>query len=217
MMYAFGNRPDFAAWDEPFYAAYLAATGIEHPMREHVLTANECDPQRVAERCLGPVPEGCPHFYMKHMPFHMEPDFPLDWAQSCVNIHLIRHPARVVASYVRKRENPVMRDIGFEEQLALFEKLPGPVVDSADILQNPEAALRRLCEAIRLEFDPSMLSWPAGSPSRSTGFGRRIGTSRCIDPPGFRARKRPCRCCTARLGHWRSALCRSTSGLRRKR
>lgn len=184
MMYAFGNRPDFAAWDEPFYAAYLAATGIEHPMREHVLAANECDPQRVAERCLGTVPEGCPHFYMKHMPFHMEPDFPLDWAESCVNIHLIRHPARVVASYVRKRENPVMRDIGFEEQLALFEKLPGPVVDSADILQNPEAALRRLCEAIRLEFDPSMLSWPAGpkpfdgvwaphwygSVHRSTGF-----------------------------------------------
>ncbi len=162
MMYAFGNRSDFAAWDEPFYAAYLEATGIDHPMREDVLAANESDPQRVAERCLGPIPGGRRHFYMKHMPFHMEPGFPLDWAESCVNIHLIRHPARVVASYVAKRDNPVMRDIGFKEQLAMFERFPGPVVDSADILRNPEAALRGLCDAIRLDFDPSMLSWPAG-------------------------------------------------------
>ena len=162
MMYAFGNRSDFAAWDEPFYAAYLEATGIDHPMREDVLAASESDPQRVAERCLGPIPGGRRHLYMKHMPFHMEPEFPLDWAESCVNVHLIRHPARVVASYVAKRENPVMRDIGFEEQLAMFERFPGPVVDSADILRNPGAALRRLCDAIRLDFDPSMLSWPAG-------------------------------------------------------
>ncbi len=184
MMYAFGNRPDFAAWDEPFYAAYLDATGIDHPMRENVLAANERDPQRVAERCLGRIPGGRRHFYMKHMAFHMGPGFPLGWAERCVNVHLIRHPARVVASYVRKRGNPALRDIGFEEQLAMFERLPGPVVDSADILRNPETALRRLCDAIRLDFDPSMLSWPAGpkpfdgnwarhwygSAHRSTGF-----------------------------------------------
>ena len=184
MMYAFGNRPDFAAWDEPFYAAYLEATGIDHPMREDVLATDECDPKRVAERCGGPSPDGRQHVYMKHMAFHMEPEFPLDWAERCVNVHLIRHPARVVASYVAKRDNPVMRDIGFEAQLAIFERLPGPVVDSTDILRDPEAALRRLCDEIDLGFDHSMLSWPAGpkpfdgvwaphwygSAHRSTGF-----------------------------------------------
>ena len=30
MMYSFGNRDDFAAWDEPFYAPYLVTSGIEH-------------------------------------------------------------------------------------------------------------------------------------------------------------------------------------------
>ena len=39
MMYAFGNRADFAAWDEPFYAAYLKATGIDHPMRDEILSS----------------------------------------------------------------------------------------------------------------------------------------------------------------------------------
>ncbi|MEM1067182.1 MAG: HAD family hydrolase, partial [Pseudomonadota bacterium] len=34
MMYAFAQRADCAVWDEPFYAAYLAATGLDHPMRD---------------------------------------------------------------------------------------------------------------------------------------------------------------------------------------
>ena len=105
MMYAFGNRQDFAAWDEPFYAAYLAATGIDHPMRDEVVAAHETDPLKVAKRCLGPIPRGRSHFYMKHMPFHMVDWFPLDWAEKCVNIHLIRHPARVAGVGVGAREH----------------------------------------------------------------------------------------------------------------
>lgn len=162
MMYAFGNRADFAVWDEPFYAAYLAATGIDHPMRAAVLAAHEGDPGKVAEACLGSVPGGKKHFYMKHMPFHMVVGFPLDWARQCVNVHLIRHPARVVASYAAKRENPAMQDIGFVRQAELFEVLPGPVLDSADIRADPEGMLRKLCEIIELDFDRAMLSWDAG-------------------------------------------------------
>lgn len=162
MMYSFGNRSDFAAWDEPFYAPYLVATGLEHPMWDAVLHAHETDAEKVAERCVGPIPDGKRHFYMKHMPFHMVEGFPLSWADRCVNVHLIRHPARVVASYVAKRENPTLRDIGFAEQSALYQRLPGPVLDSDDIRRDPETMLRRLCDLIDLEFDPAMLSWPAG-------------------------------------------------------
>lgn len=189
MMYAFGNRQDFAAWDEPFYTPYLVATGIDHPMREAILASHETDPVKVAERCLGPIPGGKPHFYMKHMPFHMVDGFPLDWAKACVNVHLIRHPARVVASYVAKRENPVMRDIGFEEQARLFERFPGPVLDSDDIRRDPEGMLRKLCDLIGLAFDPAMLAWPVGpkpfdgawaphwygAVHRSTGFAEAEG------------------------------------------
>ncbi len=162
MMYAFGNRADFAVWDEPFYAAYLAATGIDHPMRDDVLAGHETDPVRVADRCSRSIPDGKAHFYMKHMGFHMEPSFPLDWASECVNVHLIRHPARVVASYRAKRENPKLRDIGFEQQAKVFEQFPGPVIDSAKIRRDPEGCLRKLCETIGLDFDPAMLAWPKG-------------------------------------------------------
>ena len=161
MMYALGARSDFAVWDEPFYAAYLARTGADHPMRDEILTAHDTDPQAIAARCAGPVPNGKPHFYMKHMPHHME-GMPLDWAASCVNVHLIRHPARVIASYGAKRDSVTDADIGFEAQAALYDRIGGLVIDSADIRDDPEGMLRTLCDAIGLPFDADMLSWPRG-------------------------------------------------------
>ncbi len=162
MMYAFGNRADFAVWDEPFYAPYLAATGADHPMRDEIIATHETDPARVAQRCLDTIPAQKPHFYMKHMPHHMIDGFPLEWAQDCVNVHLIRHPARVVASYGAKRDEMTLDDIGFAQQAALFDRIGGFVIDSHDIRADPEVMLRKLCDAIGLDFDPAMLHWDAG-------------------------------------------------------
>ncbi len=162
MMYSFGARGDCAVWDEPFYAAYLAATGIDHPMHEAIIAAHEVDASKIAARCAGPIPDAKPHFYMKHMPHHMIDGFPLDWAQDCVNVHLIRHPARVVASYGAKRDTVTDADIGFAAQAALFDNIGGFVIDSADIRANPAGLLAMLCDVIGLPFDPAMLSWPVG-------------------------------------------------------
>ncbi|MBS1302464.1 HAD family hydrolase [Loktanella sp. SALINAS62] len=161
MMYAFGARGDFAVWDEPFYAAYLARTGADHPMRDAIIAAHDTDPDAIAARCAGPIPTGKPHFYMKHMPHHMD-GMPLDWAADCVNVHLIRHPARVIASYGAKRDSVTDDDIGFAAQAALFDRIGGLVIDSADIRDDPDGMLRTLCAAIGLPFDGDMLSWPAG-------------------------------------------------------
>lgn len=162
MMYSFAARGDCAVWDEPFYAAFLAASGSTHPMTETVIAMHETDPARVAAACAAPPPEGFAHRYMKHMPHHMRPEFPLDWAADCVHAHLIRHPARVLASYAAKHDAVTYDDIGFAQQAAFYERFPGPVIDSADIRRNPSAMLRRLCAEIGLPYTDRMLSWPAG-------------------------------------------------------
>lgn len=168
MLYAFGNRADCAAWDEPFYGAYLALTGIDHPLRDATLQAWENDPARVAATIGGPVPDGREHWYQKHMTHHMVDGIPLDWVAGVTNVFLIRHPARVIASYIAKRENPDDRDIGFADQGRLFDAVtriagnPPMVVDSADIRRAPRETLAALCDAIGLPFDPAMLSWPKG-------------------------------------------------------
>ena len=162
MMYSFGAREDCTVSDEPFYAAYLEATGILHPMHDEILASQPRDPQVVADYCVGPTPDEKPHWYQKHMCQHMVDGFPLDWAAACKNVFLIRHPARVIASYAVKREEPTMEDLGFAQQVALFELLGGTVIDSADIRANPPEMLKKLCAAIDLPFDSAMLNWPEG-------------------------------------------------------
>ena len=193
MMYSFAARSDFTVMDEPFYAAYLAASGADHPMRDEILKAHETDPDKVDLACRG---TGTPHIYMKHMPHHMLEGFPMDWAEGCVHVHLIRHPARVIASYTAKREAPTLEDIGFAQQAALYDKLGGVVIDSTDIRTDPEGMLRKLCGAIGIEFDPAMLSWKAGprpydgiwashwygAVHRSTGFAGAEGDMPQLEP-----------------------------------
>lgn len=162
MMYCFGARADCAVSDEPFYAAYLRATALEHPMREEVLASQPNDAEDVAAYCAGVVPDGQQHWYQKHMCQHMIDGFPLQWAETCTNVFLIRHPARVIASYSVKREEPTLYDIGFAQQSALYDRLGGTVIDSSDIRANPRESLQKLCAAIDLPFNESMLSWPAG-------------------------------------------------------
>lgn len=159
MMYSFGARSDFNVMDEPFYAAYLAKTGQDHPMRDEILAHHETDPARVAETC---TQDGAPHLYMKHMPHHMVAGMPMGWAEGCTHVHLVRHPARVIASYAAKREAPTLEDIGFVQQAELFDRIGGLVIDSNDVRADPEKALRSLCAEIGLAFDPAMLHWPAG-------------------------------------------------------
>jgi hypothetical protein len=163
MMYAFAARGDCAVWDEPFYAPYLDVSGADHPMRAEILAAHEASPDKVAARCAGPVPDGQAHWYMKHMPHHMLPGFGLEWAGECVNIHLIRHPARVIASYSEKRDEITLEDIGYPQQLRLWQALGGPVIAAEDIRADPTRALGALCAEIGLPFRPCMLAWPAGA------------------------------------------------------
>ncbi len=168
MMYSFASRADCAVWDEPFYAAFLARSGISHPMDAEVIAAGEPDFDRVVARCLGPVPGGKPVFYQKHMTHHMLESFDRRWALGLANAFLIRAPERVVASYAKKRQAATLRDIGVVEQTAIFDMVanhlgaPPPVVDTDDILVDPEGVLTALCAALGIGFDPAMLAWEKG-------------------------------------------------------
>ncbi|QBF34130.1 HAD family hydrolase [Thalassococcus sp. S3] len=166
MMYSFGARDDCAVVDEPFYAAYLAATGLDHPMREEVLASQPTDPDDVVA-ALVETSNRSALSYEKHMTHHMLPGFPLDWMREVRNVFLIRHPARVIASYAAKRENPTLDDLGFRRQAEIYREaksagLEPIVIDSHDIRADPARMLARLCQAIEIGFTEDMLSWPQG-------------------------------------------------------
>ena len=191
MMRAFENRADTAVIDEPFYAAYLAQTGLDHPMRDGVLRTQPLDAQIVAESLVGPVPGGRAVFYQKHMTHHMLPSVPQDWMAHCRSAFLIRPPEAVLASYSAKRHAVTLDDIGFVQQAELFEREADrlghapPVIEAGDVLADPRRVLSALCAALGIGFEERMLSWPPGrrdtdgvwgrvwyeAVERSTGFG----------------------------------------------
>ena len=168
MMYAFAARGDCAVVDEPFYAAYLARTGIEHPLRTKVLQSQPTDTDDVVAMLSGAPPGGAPLFYQKHMTQHMIDTIPRDWMHACVNVFLIRNPAWVVASYAIKRENPELADLGLVQQARLFDEVAQAtgtapiVIDSTDIRAAPRDMLTALCRALGIPFHEGMLNWPAG-------------------------------------------------------
>jgi len=168
MMRSFGNRPDTAVVDEPFYAAWLAASGADHPMRAQVLAAQPTDWAAVAAMLTGPVPGGRAVFYQKHMAHHVTAQTPLGWMAACRHAFLIREPEEVLASYIVRRAKVTLEDIGFPQQAALFEReadrlgAAPPVVDARDVLENPAGTLRALCDALGVPFLQAMLSWPPG-------------------------------------------------------
>jgi hypothetical protein len=168
MMRAWENRADTAVIDEPFYACYLQATGIVHPMQDEVLTSQSADWQTVIDTELkSTLSSGQTIQYQKHMTQHMVVDVEQDWFASLHHAFLIRHPADVVASYHKKRGAVTAADIGFTRQRELFEQVLAlgttpPVIESADVLKSPEKTLQKLCRALEVPFDSAMLSWPAG-------------------------------------------------------
>jgi len=103
----------------------------------------------------------------------------------------LRDPAAVIASYARGRAKFTIQDIGFLEQVDLYDEIcewadtPPAIVLSNDILTDPEGYLSAICESVNIPFDNAMLNWPAGprdtdgvwaphwykSVINSTGFG----------------------------------------------
>jgi hypothetical protein len=168
MMRAWGNRPDTFVIDEPFYAYYLKTTGKQHPGAHEVIASGETDWRKVIAQLTGPIPNARRIFFQKQMAHHLLPDADREWLSAVTNCFLIRDPREVIASYIKKREDPALQDLGFIQQAEIFDfvrirtKSAPPVIDAKDVLENPERMLRLLCEAVGVEFSESMLSWPPG-------------------------------------------------------
>jgi Sulfotransferase domain len=163
LMRAWENRPDTVVTDEPLYAFYLDRTGIDHPGRAEVIASQSTDWRVVLARQTGaPLPPGVTIGYAKHMTHHLLPEVDRAALAPLRHAHLIRDPRELLASYARVRTEPSLDDLGLRQQAEIFETFGGPVVDSRDLLTDPEGILRSLCDALGVPFDTRMLSWPAG-------------------------------------------------------
>ena len=168
MMRSWGNRTDTVVVDEPFYAFYLKRTGKTHPGADEIIANGESDWHKVVDRLVTWMPREKQIFFQKQMTHHLLPEIDRKWILELTNCFLIRDPREVILSYSRKNPNPALEDLGYVQQLEIYNFVrettnsSPPVIDARDVLENPERMLRCLCGTINIEFDPAMLSWPKG-------------------------------------------------------
>lgn len=167
MMRSWENRPDTKVVDEPLYAYYLKTTGIIHPGNDEVLASQPNDWQTVANELTQEFTDA-DIYYQKHMSHHLLDEIELGWLDKLTNCFLIRDPRYVVASYSKAREEVVADDLGFRQQVKLFNYLKNQngetplVIDSHRFLKNPKAHQEKICHRLSIPFFDEMLSWPAG-------------------------------------------------------
>ncbi len=166
LMRSFSSRTDCTVVDEPFYAAYLKATGLNHPMKDAILRTYNTDPHEVADGCTKRY-VSTKIEYQKHMTHHMLETFDRSFVYKLSNAFLIRSPEKVVKSFKKKIDNFQLNDLGYKQQLDLFNmicdktgRVP-PVVDSDDLCTNPKVILEKLCCLLDISFCDKMLSWIA--------------------------------------------------------
>ncbi len=191
LMRSFEARGDCAVVDEPLYAAYLKATGADHPGRDEILKSQPTDPEEVLARLAEPSHD-LPLQFEKHMAQHWQRDWPLEaFGDGVRHAFLIREPAAVLESYARVRGQPSIGDLGTLQQAEILDEVGANgqspvVVDGDELRAHPEVLLEKLCAALGIEFLPRMLSWPAG-PRSTDGVWAKYWYSKVESSVGFEA------------------------------
>lgn len=167
LMYSFAQRDDIRVIDEPLYGHYLRVSQADHPGRDDVLEAMNCNGEEVMRRLIAQqAAEPERRLFLKNMAHHLT-DMDLGFLDKLVNVLLIRDPREMLPSLALQLPNARLADTGLRRQWELFDDLATAsraplVVDSRELLLDPEGVLTELCTALGLDFDPAMLSWPPG-------------------------------------------------------
>ena len=166
LMYSFANRQDTKVIDEPLFGYFLKHTGTWRPSRKEVLETMDLNPLSAINKLIYPDINQAVYF-IKNMANHL---LDLDWSflANFHNIILTRHPKEMLLSYSQHMDNPTMLDTCYEIQNDLLKYLtshntPLLVIDSKQVLINPEKALRKICKFSSIPFSTKMLNWEKGS------------------------------------------------------
>jgi hypothetical protein len=161
------------------------------PGRDEIIESQSSDWREVAHALTDePLPAGARVQYQKHMTHHLLPEVDRAALDGLRHAFLVREPAEVLVSYARVRGEPTLEDLGLPQQVELFERFGGPVVDARAVLEAPGPVLSRLCEALDVAYDEAMLTWPPG-PRETDGVWAPHWYSRVWASTGFEPYRPP--------------------------
>ena len=167
LMYSFAQRQDIRVVDEPLYGHYLRSTGATHPGRAEVLANMNCDGDAVLQALLREqAQQHSVRLFCKHMAHHLV-EIDLDFLNRTSNVFLIRDPREMLPSLSIQLPEARLADTSLKQQWLLYSGLRDAgqnpmILDSRELLLDPEGVLMQLCRHLRFDFDRAMLRWEPG-------------------------------------------------------
>jgi hypothetical protein len=166
MMYSFAQRKETIVVDEPFYAYYLnnVNSNTLHPGKKEILKSQSSNFKKVLQE-LNEL-NNKDLLFIKNMTHHIDGQN-IDFAKYWVNVILTRSPKKSIASFSKVIKNPTLQDLGYKLQYELAKefqknKIEFYLIQSEDLLMNPEKHLKKICNFSKIKFSKKMLSWPKG-------------------------------------------------------
>ncbi|XP_015875187.2 branched-chain-amino-acid aminotransferase-like protein 1 isoform X1 [Ziziphus jujuba] len=165
LMYSFAQRDDIEVIDEPLYSNFLRVTGFERPYRDELLSKMDPDGNKVVKEVI--FGRGTKKYrFCKHIAKQWVSGLPRDLMTKGKHFILIRSPLDILPSF-NKVVPPSFEELGLGYLISIYNELcelgnPPPIIDAAELHEDPEATLRCLCEDLDIPFQSSMLKWEAG-------------------------------------------------------
>ena len=168
LMRSWSSRKDTFVSDEPFYAYYLKQTKLKHPLYKEIINKYSSNYDEVVNYLTNRIPKDKKIWYQKHMAHHIFDFNNIEWISNCENCILLRHPKEVISSYSKKNKLNSAEELGYPQQYEIIKYLKKinksyVVIDSSELLNNPEKVLSNWCMKINIKFYKSMLRWEKGN------------------------------------------------------
>jgi hypothetical protein len=188
-------RGDFRCFHEPFGEAWYKGDNARWPRirpdseRIPGLTFDKVWQSLLSAAAEGPVfSKDFPH-YVKHL-----------WSDEFLDrfehSFLIRDPAKVVTSMYKHWPDFLLEELAFVEQRELFDRIADrlgrapPVIDSDDLLENPQAIVEAYCKAMGIPYIDEALSWEPGAREEVSWYDGGSWHARLRDSDGLKAQPR---------------------------
>ena len=162
------QRGDFTCLHEPYGEAWYQGEEPlwprlgEDSLRTPGLSLASVHQDLQARAAQGPV-------FSKDFPLYIDHMWDDELFDMFNHSFLIRDPAKTLASMYKHWPDFHTKECGFAEQRALFDIIternggtPPPVIDSDDVLENPEGIVRAWCAAVGIPFIERALRWEPG-------------------------------------------------------
>ena len=166
------QRGDMDCLHEPFGEAWYQG---ENPLWQRFKPGDVTTPGLTLESVWDDIQKRAEQgpVFLKDFPHYINHMWTPDFLAHFTHAFLIRDPAKTITSMFNKWPDFDEGEVGFPEQRALFDLLTAlnngttpPVIDSDDLLEDPEAMTEKFCDAVQIPFIKDALTWePGGDPS----------------------------------------------------